>query len=285
MHNDNWDDLRYVLAVNECGSVLQAARRLGVNHATVLRRVTAFEDRHGAALFERTRQGYRLYPDKLPVLRAARAAEAALAEVARLATGESGAVSGAVRITSTDTLTCTTLAQAMHRLEAELGGVRLTLLSSNRHFDFAREAADLAVRPAKTLPDALTGTQVGELSFAVYGAADHRGPYRWLALSGPLARTDAARWMAEMIAPNQTGPGADSFLTLAAMAAQGLGQAVLPRLIGDGNPGLVRLDAGMPAFAVPIWVARPTEGQPTAAVRATEAALIAHLQAVGTLWR
>ena len=37
-----WDDLRYVLAVAESGSLAAAARALGVNHTTVLRRVTGF---------------------------------------------------------------------------------------------------------------------------------------------------------------------------------------------------------------------------------------------------
>ena len=57
MHNDNWDDLKFVLSVAETGSVSGAARRLGVNHATVLRRISAFEDAHGAEVFERSQQG------------------------------------------------------------------------------------------------------------------------------------------------------------------------------------------------------------------------------------
>ena len=35
----DWDDVRYLLAVGREGSVRAAANRLGVNHATVLRRV------------------------------------------------------------------------------------------------------------------------------------------------------------------------------------------------------------------------------------------------------
>ena len=50
MHSENWDDLRFVLAVAETGTVSGAARLLGVNHATVLRRVAAFETRHAALL-------------------------------------------------------------------------------------------------------------------------------------------------------------------------------------------------------------------------------------------
>ena len=37
-----WDDLRYVLAVAQAGSLAGAARELRVNHSTVLRRIAAF---------------------------------------------------------------------------------------------------------------------------------------------------------------------------------------------------------------------------------------------------
>ena len=37
----NWDDIRYVIAVADHGSVAAAARALSVNHATVLRRIAA----------------------------------------------------------------------------------------------------------------------------------------------------------------------------------------------------------------------------------------------------
>ncbi len=62
MHSDNWDDLRYVLAVAETGSVSGAARRLGVNHATVLRHVAAYEARHGIELFDKSARGYAVSP-------------------------------------------------------------------------------------------------------------------------------------------------------------------------------------------------------------------------------
>jgi Bacterial regulatory helix-turn-helix protein, lysR family len=36
----DWDDIRYFLAVSRGGSVRAAAKSLGVNHATVLRRIS-----------------------------------------------------------------------------------------------------------------------------------------------------------------------------------------------------------------------------------------------------
>jgi DNA-binding transcriptional LysR family regulator len=46
-HTD-WDDVRSFLAVARGGSVRAAAERLGVNHATVLRRIAQLEERLGA---------------------------------------------------------------------------------------------------------------------------------------------------------------------------------------------------------------------------------------------
>jgi DNA-binding transcriptional LysR family regulator len=43
MQDLHWDDLRYFLAVSRAASLSGAAKRLGVNHSTVLRRITGLE--------------------------------------------------------------------------------------------------------------------------------------------------------------------------------------------------------------------------------------------------
>src|SRR5205807_3574962 len=55
----DWDDVRYFLAVARGGSVRAAAERLGVNHATVLRRIAQLEERLGVHMFEKLPSGYR----------------------------------------------------------------------------------------------------------------------------------------------------------------------------------------------------------------------------------
>jgi molybdate transport repressor ModE-like protein len=56
----DWNDVRYFLAVARAGSVRAAAVLLGVNHATVLRRIAQLEERLGAHMFEKRPSGYRL---------------------------------------------------------------------------------------------------------------------------------------------------------------------------------------------------------------------------------
>ena len=79
MHSPDWDDLRFVLAVADCGTLSAAARVLNVTHATVLRRIQAFEEAHGGAVFERGAQGYRLLPERIRVIDAAREVAQAVA--------------------------------------------------------------------------------------------------------------------------------------------------------------------------------------------------------------
>ena len=275
MHSENWDDLRFVLAVAETGSVLQAAKHLGVNHATVLRRVAAFEKRYGTTLFERTSQGYQLLPDCAPVVRAARTAEVAIQEVQRLASGGRLTLNGTVRMTSTDTLCGAILPRFVAALQAKEQNLAITLLSSNTHLDLSREQASIAVRPSVQLPEDMVGGIATELGFAAY-AADH-GQSNWLGLSGPLSRSVAAKWMDANVAPDQITLAADSFLTLQAMAGLGHGITVLPCFVGDRDDRLVRLPKAMPILTTPLWVAHHIEAVETHQMRVVKERLLQFL--------
>ena len=59
----DWDHLRVFLAVARSGQLLGAGRRLGIDHATVGRRIDALERAVGGKLFERRTTGrrYRLW--------------------------------------------------------------------------------------------------------------------------------------------------------------------------------------------------------------------------------
>ena len=160
----NWDDLRFVLAVADQGSVARAARALGVNHATVLRRIAAFETRHGLKVFERTANGYQVSSERRGLIEALREAQAAVGQVERLIEAERPGVSNAIRITSTDAFCNMLLPEIIAEISHEVPDT-LSLLSGNAHLDFARLQADITVRPAIRLPDELAGRQVATIPF------------------------------------------------------------------------------------------------------------------------
>ncbi|WP_254052388.1 MULTISPECIES: helix-turn-helix domain-containing protein [Aeromonas] len=76
----NWDDARFFLALARRGSLRQAGLELGVDQATVGRRITLLEQQLGAKLFIRTPRHYRPSPLGEALLPQAEAmAQAALA--------------------------------------------------------------------------------------------------------------------------------------------------------------------------------------------------------------
>ncbi len=265
MHKTNWDDLRFVLAVAESGSVSQAAQSLAVNHATVLRRVAEFELRHGVTIFEKSRRGYRVLADKRDVIKAAQAAQAAITTVEELAGGRVGVLRGRTRVTSTDTFCQLILPSIVSELQSRSSDLYVEIVSSNAHVDLIKRRIDIAIRPSTELAEGLEGERVAMLGFAVY--AQDVSTEGWLGLSGSLERSIVASWMVENVRPDRIVASADSFHVLRALAAAGHGKTILPCFIGDADPSLERVDAGMPHFQVPVWVANHVDAANSSRVR------------------
>jgi DNA-binding transcriptional LysR family regulator len=258
MSGQNWDDLRFVLAVVDEGSVNAAARRLKVNHATVIRRIAAFEMRSGTQIFDKTPRGYFVSADCDRVIDALRDVEQAVQVVSRMIEAVRNPLAGEVRVTSTDSICMALLPSLIAQISREAPQLSITLLSSNTHMDLGRTHADVTVRPTQKLPDDLVGEKVGELVFGVFRKA---GPHVaddvpvWLVLSGALRGTVPGAWQARQIDQLRTGDAADSFLTLRELAAEGRGLAILPVFLGNEDARLAPAYDLMPVLSIDIWVA------------------------------
>ena len=281
MHNLSWDDLRFILAVAEAGSVNAAARRLGVNHATVLRRIAAFEARNAVTLFERSQQGYRLAPAARQVLDALREVEGAVFGVQRTLSGQGPGLHGEVRVTSTDSLSLHVLPPILAEFRSREPHVFIDLVATNAHLDLSRLDAEVTVRPAARLPDGLAGTAPAKLGFAAYAAAEAALPdpaaAAWIAPGGAAARSLPGLWLAETVPRARMSARADSFLVAAELAAAGMGLAVLPCVVGDADARLRRVPGAMPPMAVDLWVACHADLEAVPRIRAVRGFLVAGL--------
>ncbi len=249
----NWDDVRFVLAVADEGSLSGAARRLGVNHATVLRRINGFEARIGIAVFERTARGYAVAPRRNRLIEAMRGMEQSAYGIERAITAARLPLAGVVRLTSTDSLCQVVLPQIVALVQDQAEGLTIELNSANLPVSLARMDADITVRPTNSLPAELVGVDAGRLGFAAYAAPN--GKPRWLAASGALSGSEPAKWMNANISPEDISGRADSFLVLREMAIMGQGRAILPCVLGDADRRLVRLHGVVPDISVRLWVA------------------------------
>src|SRR3979411_3287192 len=75
--NQNWDDLRYFLAVARTGTLSAAAKQLGTEHATGGAPYQALEDRLNSRLFHKSYSGYGLTDAGERLLTGAEAIESA----------------------------------------------------------------------------------------------------------------------------------------------------------------------------------------------------------------
>ncbi|WP_347309757.1 LysR family transcriptional regulator [Defluviimonas sp. SAOS-178_SWC] len=284
MTRENWDDLRFILAVAEEGSVSAAARRLGVNHATVLRRVAAYEHAAGFEIFDKTARGYVVPGARKRIIDATREVDRAVQAVGRMLQGSRAPLAGEVRVTSTDSFCQYVLPPIVARLRHVSPNLRIELLCSNSHLDLARTHADITVRPAVKLPDDLVGETSAMLGFGLFRARGIQGD-AWLGISGPLARSRVGQWIAAEVDASQIAAAADSFLVLRELAAEGQGMTILPDFLGTEDARLERVAGRMPDIAVAIWVASHSDLADVPRIAETRRALTRALATIGARLR
>ena len=271
----DWDDVRYFLAVAREGSVRAAAGRLGVNHATVLRRVAQLEDRLGAQMFERLPSGYRLTEAGEEVVELAEQMEASTNRLETRIFGRDQSARGLLRVTLPPFL-------ATHLLMADLADfarlhpdIEMEILTSGEVANLTNRDADIAIRivaDRKTLPLNLHGLKGPELFSGVYMSrdrlaawrADAPDPIRWIAIDNHGIPDWAHGGAVHTTGVPFRTPDAE---TQIAAVQQGIGMTKLPCFVGDADPLLVRVPGtGLPAHGT-LWLLTQGETRKTKRVR------------------
>ena len=272
-----WDDLRYILAVASAGSLAGAARSLGVNHTTVLRRVGAFEARLGLRLFERMPTGYVLTVGGEELVAAARQIDDTVTSLERKLAGQDLRLSGVIRVTSTDTLMVSILPEILAEFRAAHPGIGIEVALSNVMLNLTRREADIAIRPAKDPPETLVGRRIAKIAFAIYGSSqylsrrrktDDLAGHQWVGPDDSLADTSVAQWMRSELPESEIVLRADSLLAMREAARAGLGLAALPCYLGDTSSGLVCVHRPIAAMQTMLWILTHEDLRRTARIRA-----------------
>jgi DNA-binding transcriptional LysR family regulator len=277
MSGFEWDDLRYVLAVANAGSLAGAARSLGVNHTTVLRRVSAFEKRLGVRLFERLQTGYVLTAGGEELIAAAQRIDETVATLERKLAGRDLRLFGTLRVTTTDTLMASVLPEFLAQFRAMHPGIQVEIAVSNLMLNLTKRDADVAIRPARNPPDVLIGRRIAKIAFAIYGSPDYLarhgktddlGSHQWVGPDDGLAGTSVAQWMRSALPESEVTLRADSLLGLREAARAGLGLAALPCYLGDTSYDLVCVHRPIAAMETALWILTHEDLRHTARVRA-----------------
>ncbi|POF29047.1 LysR family transcriptional regulator [Roseibium marinum] len=174
----NWDDIRVFLAIARTGQILAAARRLGVNHATVARRLTSLEESLGARLFDRSTSGCVLTESGDRFFERAERMEAeAVAAQADLG-GDTPGISGTVRIGAPDGFGVAYLAPRLGKLTERHPGLTIQLVPMPRSFSLSRREADIAVTVDRPETGRLVAGKLVDYALGLYASRaylDRRG--------------------------------------------------------------------------------------------------------------
>ncbi|GLK47174.1 transcriptional regulator [Brevundimonas intermedia] len=274
MASIDWDDVRYFLAVGRGGSVRAAAERLGVNHATVLRRIAQMEQRLGVQVFEKRPSGYRLTAAGEEVVEFAEQMEASSHRLEARVFGRDQSARGLLRITVPPFL-ADLLMPDLADFAQRHPDIEIEILSTGEVANLTNREADVAIRfvvDRKTLPLNLHGLMGPQLAGGVYVSRDLLARWR-VGATGPIRPIvindrGVPDWASagEIKATGAPFRAPDAEVQLAAVR-QGLGMTRLPCFVGDADPMLTRAPGVAPRLNGALWILTQGETRNTKRVR------------------
>lgn len=258
----DWNDLRYFLAVHRAGTLAGAAAKLGINATTVGRRITALEEEIAARLFDRTSDGWRVTAAGRDLLPHAERMEDEAFAVERDLRGADQRVTGTVRVATTEMLGTRFLAPHLPRFAERCPGITIELSCQQRSVSLTRGEADVVLRLSRPREDDVVARELTSIHLSLYAArayCERRGPvesldgHRVLLFAASPAFALENAWLSPRVANAEVMLRADSVSALYAAAVAGLGVALLPRVVADKEPALVRLPTDPPPEPRRIW--------------------------------
>jgi len=250
MSRFNWDDLRFFLAVARAGRLTVAARRLGADHATVSRRITALEEALKAKLFERRPQGYALTPHGERLIAAAETIESAALGASSEIGGADLALSGSVRVGVPDGFGTVFLAPRVPKLAQTYPELEIQLAAMPRLLSLSKREADIAIRPmrgnlvTRRLAEYRLGLFASQSYLESQGepmSASDLTDHKLIGYIPDLIYADELRYHSEISDGLEPDYASSSINIQHRMTAGGLGVCVLPLFLAGQDSQLVRI--------------------------------------------
>lgn len=266
MRGLEWESQRVFLAVLRSGSLSGASRLLGIAQATARRRLETLEAGLGVTLFTRTSAGLVPTASARGLVHHVESMAMAAEAFTRMASAETDAARGTVRITSSEFLGVEVLPGLLRDVHYKHPALNLEISINDSLEDIARQASDIAVRLVRPTDADVIARRTGSARVGLYASVQclerygkpaslealRRGP-----LIGPDRRAADVCRLIEMgvcEADQRFAVASDSHLAQLAALKNGLGFGLCLAPVAE-RYGLVRLLPECVGFEVEVWIA------------------------------
>lgn len=280
-------DLDVLLALVRCRTLAEAGERLSMDASTVFRHLQRIERGLGQALFDRSRQGYQARDLALTLAAQAERVEAALEAARSSAQLQSDAITGCVRITTTDAILHGLVAPALKTLHRQHPRLTYDLHTSNELVSLTRRDADIAVRATRRPPQHLVGKRIGSIQLALYAAKKasikqydesvlNQAP--WIAPDEAMPEHPSVLWRKKHFPKVVPRYRVSSILSALEFIALGLGVGLLPTFLAQGRSDLRPLTEVLDDCQTDLWLLTHPEVRHLLRVNAVYSHLAASMQ-------
>lgn len=262
----DWDDLRAFLAVARMGRLTVAARRLGLDHSTLSRRITALEASLRVSLFERSPSGYKITEAGQKLAAEVQKMESAVIRIRTDVAAEVNALAGPLRLTMPEGFSSSFFVHRLNRLPPELAAVKIELIANPSILSLTKREADIAIMMERPTLGPLVSRKLCDYEYGLYCCRDYLQTHENIANVADMDRhfiigyipdylpTPAHDYLRDYLPHRDADLQVSNILTQIDATCQGLGVALLPCFIADKHPQLVRLLTREISFVRSYWI-------------------------------
>lgn len=256
-----WSDIKVFLAVARSGTLGAAARALQTSQPTVGRRLRALEEAIGYSLFQRTADGLVLTEEGHGIIALAEQMEEGAIAMARRLAGQEQNLRGSLRISSADWFGAYVLPPVLAEFSNTCPNVDVEILTGTRLFNLAQREADVAFRIVPFDTADIVQRRLSTLEYGVYIADNYPDPkygdgsgFRLITHDTSTGQFPDINWLIESFPNAKPVLRSNNRNVQGRMCRQGVGIAVLPRVVGNQISGIRRLELPTSPPARDIWM-------------------------------
>ena len=248
----NWDDMRLFLGLARNGRVAIAAKGLGVDPTTLIRRVKKLEDSLNCKLFELTKKGYVLTTQGSELVRYIEKAEHYFLEAQNELSDERSHLAGTIRVSVSEGFGSWFLAPLLPEFKRLYPGICIELVATSGFLNLNKREADMAILLEKPSKGLLVTQKLTDYSLYLYthqSLVETRKPQTLQDLSQfnlvsyvpDLVYAPQLKFIEETALAQLSALRSTSINAQYQMLINGAGVGILPTFIAEANEGLVKL--------------------------------------------